>query len=141
MRNSPAHFVSTLNCPLQPQTAVLSALSFLYRDVLKIPLPFIEEIDRAKASRRLPVVLRRWKYKPSWRIFWELSCWMGRFVVWRQYVFPSLKHSRARLKFEIDLEGTNSPSSFDTTAPMKTDTRKKGVVQQYLVGLWSLVSI
>lgn len=41
------------------QTVALSALLFLYRDVLKQPLPFIEDIERAKPSRRLPVVFSR----------------------------------------------------------------------------------
>src|ERR1700750_709766 len=38
------------------QTVALSALLFLYRDVLKRSLPFIDDIERAKPSRKLPVV-------------------------------------------------------------------------------------
>ena len=38
------------------QTVALSALLFLYREVLKKDLPFIEGIERAKRSERLPVV-------------------------------------------------------------------------------------
>ena len=38
------------------QTVALSALLFLYRDVLKKDLPFIEGIERAKRPERLPVV-------------------------------------------------------------------------------------
>ena len=38
------------------QTVALSALLFLYRDVLKIDLPFVEGIERAKRPERLPVV-------------------------------------------------------------------------------------
>ena len=38
------------------QTVALSALLFLYRDVLKKDLPYISNIERAKASKRLPVV-------------------------------------------------------------------------------------
>ena len=34
----------------------LSALLFLYRDVLKQDLPYIEGIERAKRPERLPVV-------------------------------------------------------------------------------------
>ena len=41
------------------QTVALSALLFLYRDVLKRDLPFIDQIERAKQSRRLPVVFTR----------------------------------------------------------------------------------
>lgn len=38
------------------QTVALSALLFLYREVLKKDLPFIEGIERAKRPERLPVV-------------------------------------------------------------------------------------
>jgi integron integrase len=41
------------------QTVALSALLFLYRDVLKIALPYIDGIERAKPSHRLPVVFTR----------------------------------------------------------------------------------
>ena len=41
------------------QTVALSALLFLYRDVLKRELRFIDQIERAKQSRRLPVVFTR----------------------------------------------------------------------------------
>jgi hypothetical protein len=37
----------------------LSALLFLYRDVLKQNLPYISDIERAKPSRNLPVVFSR----------------------------------------------------------------------------------
>ena len=41
------------------QTVALSALLFLYRYVLKQELPFIRDIERAKPSKRLPVVFTR----------------------------------------------------------------------------------
>jgi integron integrase len=41
------------------QNQALAALSFLYRDVLKIPLEEVEDIVRAKRPVRLPVVLTR----------------------------------------------------------------------------------
>ena len=41
------------------QNQALSALVFLYREVLGQRLPWMEEIVRAKAQRRLPVVLAR----------------------------------------------------------------------------------
>ena len=41
------------------KTLALSALLFLYRDILKTHLPFIEDVERAKPSRRLPVVFSR----------------------------------------------------------------------------------
>lgn len=41
------------------QTVALSAILFLYRDVLKQSLPYIDQIERAKPSKRLPVVFTR----------------------------------------------------------------------------------
>src|SRR6185369_13747531 len=41
------------------QTVALSALLFLYRDVLKRDLPFISQIERAQKPKRLPVVFTR----------------------------------------------------------------------------------
>jgi hypothetical protein len=41
------------------QNQALSALLFLYREVLQRDLPWIDGIVRAKAPRRLPVVLAR----------------------------------------------------------------------------------
>jgi len=41
------------------QTVALSALLFLYRDVLKRDLPHIDHIERAKPSKKLPVVFTR----------------------------------------------------------------------------------
>lgn len=41
------------------QTVALSAILFLYRDVLKQPLPYIDQIERAKPSKKLPLVFTR----------------------------------------------------------------------------------
>ena len=41
------------------QNQALAALLFLYREVLKIDLPWMEEVVRAKRPRKLPVVLSR----------------------------------------------------------------------------------
>ena len=41
------------------QTVALSALLFLYRDVLKKPLPYVDHIERARPSKKLPVVFTR----------------------------------------------------------------------------------
>src|SRR5215510_6971017 len=41
------------------QNQALSALLFLYRDVLGVDLPWLDEIVRAKRPMRLPVVLTR----------------------------------------------------------------------------------
>lgn len=45
------------------QTVALSALLFLYRDVLKRELRYVEGIERAKPSKRLPVVFSRSEVK------------------------------------------------------------------------------
>jgi integrase len=39
------------------QTQALSALLFLYREVLGMDLPWLDNVVRAKPSRRIPVVL------------------------------------------------------------------------------------
>jgi len=41
------------------QTVALSALLFLYRDVLKKELPYVSNIERAQRRRKLPVVFTR----------------------------------------------------------------------------------
>lgn len=41
------------------QNQALSALLFLYREVLAVKLPWMENVVRAKATRRLPVVLSK----------------------------------------------------------------------------------
>src|SRR5690606_36641345 len=41
------------------QNQALSALLFLYREVLKVELPWMESVVRAKRPRRIPVVLSR----------------------------------------------------------------------------------
>lgn len=41
------------------QSQALSALLFLYREVLGVDLPWLENVTRAKVPRRLPVVLSR----------------------------------------------------------------------------------
>ena len=41
------------------QTVALSALLFLYRDVLKRELPYISQIERARKPKRVPVVFTR----------------------------------------------------------------------------------
>jgi len=41
------------------QTVALSALLFLYRDVLKKELPYVSNIERAQRHKKLPVVFTR----------------------------------------------------------------------------------
>ena len=47
------------NVAAATQNQALSALLFLYRDVLAIELPWMESVVRAKRARKLPVVLSR----------------------------------------------------------------------------------
>jgi integron integrase len=54
-----SHLAVDANISASTQTVALSALLFLYRDVLKKDLPYITNIERAKASKRLPVVFTR----------------------------------------------------------------------------------
>ena len=54
-----AHLAVDLHVSLSTQTVALSALLFLYRDVLKLPLLFLEDVERAKPSRRLPAVFSK----------------------------------------------------------------------------------
>ena len=51
------------NVAASTQTVTLSALLFLYRQVLGIELPYIENIERAKRPQRLPVVFTRSEVK------------------------------------------------------------------------------
>ena len=41
------------------QTQALSALLFLYREVLALPIGWVEDVERAKKPKRLPVVFTR----------------------------------------------------------------------------------
>jgi integron integrase len=57
------HFISYLavhtKISASTQTVALSALLFLYRDVLKQELPYVKNIERAKRAKSLPVVFTR----------------------------------------------------------------------------------
>lgn len=56
-------FLSSLavqrNVAASTQNQALSALLFLYRHVLQVDLPWLDDVVRAKRSERLPVVLTR----------------------------------------------------------------------------------
>lgn len=58
-----AAFLSDLairrNVAASTQNQALHAILFLYRDVLKIKLPWLDEIQRAKTPQRLPVVFTK----------------------------------------------------------------------------------
>src|SRR5688572_23506083 len=47
------------NVAASTQNVVLAALLFLYRDVLKLKLDRIEEVERARITKHMPVVLSR----------------------------------------------------------------------------------
>lgn len=47
------------NVSAATQNQALSALLFLYREVLEMPLPWLDDVVRAKRPARLPVVLTR----------------------------------------------------------------------------------
>jgi integron integrase len=54
-----AHLAVDTKVSASTQTVALSALLFLYRDVLKTELLHIDHIERAKPSQKLPVVFTR----------------------------------------------------------------------------------
>jgi integron integrase len=54
-----SHLAVEGNVSASTQAQALSALVFLYRHVLDDPLPWIDDIVRARRSRKLPVVLTR----------------------------------------------------------------------------------
>jgi len=59
------HWAVPRNVSASTQNQALAGLLFLYKQVLKTPLPWLDEVVRAKRSERLPVVLsvkevRRW---------------------------------------------------------------------------------
>jgi integron integrase len=47
------------NVSASTQNQALNAILFMYRDVLRTPLPWIEDVQRAKRSQHVPVVLTR----------------------------------------------------------------------------------
>ncbi|MCX7627405.1 MAG: integron integrase [Methylophilaceae bacterium] len=57
VRDFLSHLATERNVAASTQNQAKSALLFLYREVLKIELPWLDEVIAAKASRRLPVVL------------------------------------------------------------------------------------
>jgi integron integrase len=54
-----SHLAVNARISASTQTVALSALLFLYRDVLKRDLVYIENIERAKPAKHLPVVFTR----------------------------------------------------------------------------------
>jgi len=54
-----SHLAVEKNVAASTQNVALAGLLFLYRDVLKTKLDRIEEVERARVSRHMPVVLTR----------------------------------------------------------------------------------
>lgn len=54
-----SHLASTANVSASTQNVALSAILFLYKEVLGVNLPWLENVTRAKKPKRLPVVLTR----------------------------------------------------------------------------------
>src|SRR6266478_5994438 len=59
IRDYLSHLAVDRNVSASTQNVALAALLFLYRDVLKQKLERIEEVERARTSRRMPVVFTR----------------------------------------------------------------------------------
>lgn len=57
------HLAVRQNVAASTQNVALSALLFLYRHVLQIELPYIDNIERAKTPERVPVVFTRTEVK------------------------------------------------------------------------------
>ncbi len=65
------------------QNQALSSLLFLYKKILKIDLPFLDEIVRAKRPKRIPIVLTR---SEAAKI---LSCMQGRYWLMASLLYGS----------------------------------------------------
>lgn len=57
VRDFLSHLATERNVSASTQNQAKSALLFLYRDVLQIELPWLDEVIAAKSAKRLPVVL------------------------------------------------------------------------------------
>ena len=71
-----SHLAVNARISASTQTVALSALLFLYRDVLKRDLPYVDHIERAKPSRKIPVVFTRREVQAVSRAVWaQVICW------------------------------------------------------------------
>lgn len=59
IRDFLSHLATERSVSASTQNQALSAMLFLYRDVLSIDLPYVDGIERAKQSAKLPVVFTR----------------------------------------------------------------------------------
>jgi integron integrase len=58
-----SHLAARRNVAASTQNQALSALLFLYREVLALPIEWVDDIERAKRPKRLPVVFTREEVK------------------------------------------------------------------------------
>jgi integrase len=58
-----SHLATDKQVAASTQNVALNALLFLYRQVLQLELPYIDNIERAKRPRRIPVVFTRTEVK------------------------------------------------------------------------------
>lgn len=54
-----SHLAVQRHVAASTQNQALNAILFLYRDVMKVSLPWLNDVERAKKPHRLPVVLTR----------------------------------------------------------------------------------
>lgn len=69
------HLAVKRNVAGATQNQALAALLFLYKEVLKVELPWLDGIVRAKKPKHLPVVLTRDEVIRVWRSYPGLSGW------------------------------------------------------------------
>jgi site-specific recombinase XerD len=68
------HLVVGRKVSVSTQNQARSALLFLYKEILSIELPWLEQVERAKASKRLPVVLTQREARAllmNWAVPWD----------------------------------------------------------------------
>lgn len=53
------HLATSRRVAASTQSQALSALLFLYREVLDVPIEWVDDVERAKAPQRLPVIFTR----------------------------------------------------------------------------------
>lgn len=66
-----SHLATERNVSASTQRQALAALLFLYREALRVELPWVDDIVRAKQPQRLPVVLTRDEVARIWQQFPE----------------------------------------------------------------------
>ena len=85
------------------QNQALSAILFLYREVLRIDLPWLGTIARAKRPRRLPVVLTQAEAQALVREMSGTHALMARLLYGTQWRHRKPEHYPARSRFAICL--------------------------------------